>query len=52
MVDPLRRGDVLGFVTIEELVEGKPMVPTIELTPYYFSSNEYSPSIRSYLADG
>ena len=42
----------MGFVVIEELVEGKPTVPIVELILNYFSFNEYSPSIRSYLANG
>jgi len=52
MVNPLRRGDVLGFVAIEELVESKSAVPTTKLTLDYFSSNKYSPSNGSDLADG
>ena len=43
---------MLGFVTIEELVKSKPAVPTTKLTLDYFSSNKYSPSIGSDLADG
>jgi len=42
----------MGFVAIEELVKGNPMVPIAMLTLNYFKSNEYSPSIGSYLADG
>lgn len=44
--------NMLGLVAVEELVEGKPMVPNTKLTPNYFSSNKYSPHIRSNLADG
>jgi len=43
---------VVGFIAIKELVESKLMVTTVETTPKYFSYYKYSPSVKSYLADG
>ena len=52
MVDPLRRGDMLGSITPKELIESKPTIPTAKTTLQDYSSYKYSPSVRSYLADG
>ena len=51
MIYPLGRDDVLRSVVVEELVQRKLKVPTIQTTPKDLNTYEDLPGIQSDLAD-
>ena len=52
MIDSLERDNVLGFISIEELVQRKLMVPTTHMTPRDLSAYKDPLGIRGNLVDG